>query len=165
MSSTGVTTNGGSGKEDPFTYPAAVPDISVLSNRIQSFKLARWLKCRTEGCDCSGLRPPPNVKVVLEDEVGEGNEDEEEDDEMDDGEDVKGKKSVVEKLWEICGSCGHGWASASEEHGGHLLPEEVDTAERDRRRRVIGRVEELLQDKGKLLDFNYTDPAVESLLQ
>lgn len=60
-----------------------------------------------------------------------------------------------EGFWMVC-ECGHGW----EEHG---AGPDVALSELRRRARVAMRIDELLDDLGKLADFEYTDDDIESL--
>ena len=118
-----------------FKYPPAVPDFSVLPDRVQRFKKARFTSCTDQGCTCPGLVPP--IGAVINPGCAEG--DEEEDEEDDDGEDLK-RWRTPEGYWRACGECGHGWES-TRGHVGSMR----ETAEEGRRKgRVIGRIEELL---------------------
>ena len=116
-----------------YRYPPAVGDFQTLPEREKEFKLARYFKCREEGCECPGLFPPEGAEIVL---GGSGD-----DTRMQvDGEDVS-EDRTGEGWWTTCGRCGHGW----EGEAGHGLPEGLDDKERTRRCRVVGRIEELLQ--------------------
>lgn len=111
-----------------YIYPLAVEDVTVLTPEVQDFKLARFLPCRTEDCDCTGLRPPEGAQIRLQVKKNKGKE-----------------KEVDFKpiLWDICGQCGHGWRLDDEPDGGHTLSEDIGEDEQQRRRRVAGRIEEL----------------------
>ncbi|KAK8864466.1 hypothetical protein IAR55_001715 [Kwoniella newhampshirensis] len=147
-----------------FKYPSSVPDFTILSDREKAFKIARFLPCTADDCDCTGLLPPPErpVKIV-------GHQDEEDGDDDEDDEDVDGDVSMEETeerkqiwrtdegWWRVCGECGHGW----EEGKGHLFEEKVGAKERNRRGKVVGRIEELLQDENQLLTF--PTPRIEAI--
>jgi hypothetical protein len=100
-----------------------------LTEEVQDFKLARFLPCRTEGCGCTGLRPPLGAVVRLQVIKGKGKEKE---------------NDSKPSLWDTCGHCGHGWRSDDEPDGGHTLNEDIGQVEQQRRRRVAGRIEEIL---------------------
>lgn len=121
-------------EESLFRYPEAVPDFSALSAREKAFKAARFLKCQQDDCDCAGLEPPGagTVRQItrLEAEQATG----------DDAAGLENDQRTKEGWWKFCGACSHGW-----EDEGHVWAEGVDAGERLRRRRVIGRIEELLQ--------------------
>jgi len=115
-----------------FRYPASVPDFTELSDREKTFKVARSLRCTVDGCDCLGLEPPEGNEVVLTTR-----------EEMDGDVNMSGDDSwrTDEGWWRRCGRCRHGW----EEGEGHVFPDDVTAAERTRRGKVVGRVEEILQ--------------------
>ena len=113
---------------DGYVYPAAAEDISKLTPDVQDFKLARFLPCRTEGCECEGLRPPEGAVIRIQVVKGKGKEKETD------------SKPV---LWDTCGQCSHGWRLDDEPDGGHTLSEDINEAEQQRRRRVAGRMEEI----------------------
>ncbi|WWD17233.1 hypothetical protein CI109_101671 [Kwoniella shandongensis] len=145
-----------------FKYPSSVPDFTILSDREKLFKIARFLPCTVAGCECVGLIPPSDRPIKI---VGHNNsqeEEEEDEDEDEEDEDADGDVSMEntaeerkkiwrtdEGWWKVCGECGHGW----EEGGGHVFEEGVGAKERNRRGKVVGRIEELLQDEGNLLTF------------
>lgn len=112
-----------------YRYPLAVPDFTTLPERHRQFKIARFVECQEEGCDCSGMEPPEGSLIVSEAEVG--------DDEMNG--DVDGR--TEEGWWEDCGKCGHGWKDGE----GHVFPAGLTAVERTRRGKVVGRIEEILQ--------------------
>lgn len=60
-----------------------------------------------------------------------------------------------EGFWMLC-ECGHGW----DEHGAGT---DVPAVEMRRRTKVALRIDEILMDVGKLLDFDYRDDDVDSL--
>lgn len=149
-----------------WSYPPAVPDISILPEPLQDFKLARFIACRTVGCVCPGLMSPVNEPVVMStlnlagsEEGGEAASDT--------------MQQWIDGLWDTCGACGHSWQQSAastapdedveEDTGGHTLPPGLEAMEKTRRRKVAGRIEELLQDKGQLLNFEYTDDDIEGL--
>lgn len=159
---------GGSGGRRTYTYPAVVPDVTTLPEWAQDFKAARWVACSVDGCDCAGLRPP----------LDDGQEDEAPVIEL--GEKTSGP--AFDEVWRECGACTHGWTEEDVRMGGgHAFERELDVVERTRRRKVAGRLEELLQvgggercgalagltrrlqDKGRVLDFDYSDPDVRAL--
>lgn len=128
-------------------YPSA-NEIGKLSKPQLAIKIARHSNCSE--CDaCSGLRPPPDVEVALDEpqpdtslvELSQyGSEDEE---------------SMDDYLQE-CG-CGH-----------HVTAHGADEAtlgrtEFLRRARVAIRMDEFLEDEDKLLDFGYSNETVDSL--
>ncbi len=117
-----------------YRYPASVPDFTELSDREKTFKIARFVSCTVEGCDCSGLEPPKGSEVVLvaREEVGMHG-----DVEMD-GEE---RERTEEGWWRVCERCRHGW----EEGVGHVFPVNLGKPERVRRGKVVGRIEEILQ--------------------
>ena len=124
----------------PFRYPAAAPDWNRLPLRERTFKIARFMKCTTEGCECSGMEPPSgaDIRVIPREEVeaergGYGDVDM-------GGEDGR----TVEGWWKVCGACGHGWEDIGDE-GGHVFPAGLSQTEKNRRGKVVGRMEELLQ--------------------
>ena len=116
-----------------YRYPASVPDFATLSDREKRFKIARYFPCTVPGCACPALLPPLEATVTLQprEEVGVADGDVEMD-----GEDNR----TEEGWWKECGECGHGW-----EKGGHVLPHGLDQVEKNRRGKVVGRIEELLQ--------------------
>lgn len=118
-----------------FKYPPAVSDFSVLPDRVQRFKKARFTSCTDQGCTCPGLVPPLGAVINL----GAAEADEEEEEEEEEAEDLK-RWRTPEGYWRECGECGHGWES-TRGHVGSMR----ETAEEGRRKgRVIGRIEELL---------------------
>lgn len=146
-----------------WSYPPAVPDVSILPEPLQDFKLARFIACRTVGCACPGIMPPANEPVVMSGDALPS--------EASETHDVV--QRWIDGLWDACGSCGHSWRNVSaeteadedveEDTGGHTLPPGLESMEKTRRRKVAGRIEELLQDKGQLLNFEYTDEDLEGL--
>ncbi len=125
-----LTGNGGepvaglSSRQDGFIYPPAVADVTTLPAWAQDFKAARWIGCTVEDCECEGLRPPTESDISI------------------------GSRSQIDKasVWSTCGECGHGWTEADmADAGGHGLATELDDMERIRRRKVAGRLEEMLQ--------------------
>ena len=152
--------------DDPpiYTYPPSCIPLKYLSERTQQIKLARFLPCRTEGCDCTGLKPP-NWRSTTDPPSTSA----------DTNEETKGKTSQIilwappassnlsvanrealdplartistEHLWDACGACGCAWDDG-EGKAGHTLPsgeERVDRDEVQRRRRVAHRAEEMLE--------------------
>ena len=115
-----------------FRYPASVPDFTELSDREKAFKIARFVRCTAEGCDCLGLEPPEGSDIILmsREEVGRDF-------------DLDGTVSLKteEVWWSHCGRCAHTWDDGE----GHVFSEDVSETERARRGKVVGRIEELLQ--------------------
>ncbi|WFD00720.1 histone acetyltransferase [Malassezia yamatoensis] len=88
-------------------------------------------------CQCTGLVPPRNAQVVVTaNEIG--------------------SLQQLSDTWARCGRCSHPVL----EHGECLLDPQQ---ERSRRMKVAIRLDELLQDEEKLLDFHYQDPDLVSL--
>lgn len=127
-----------------FLYPAPTDDISTLSNPARSIKVARHTHC--SACNCQGLHPPDHIPVVLDDA-----EDYQEAVEQAD----QAEAPTDEGFWMLC-ECGHGW----DEHGAGM---DVPRLEMVRRTKVAMRIDELLDDAGKLSEFDYEDEDVESL--
>ncbi|OCF40322.1 histone acetyltransferase [Kwoniella heveanensis CBS 569] len=161
-----------------FKYPAAAPDFTKLSEREKSFKVARYLTCTVPDCNCAGLEPPlGNVIKISKPRDQDDEEDEEDDDDDDDNENEndgdismneenyeerKNMWKTAEGWWKICGICGHGWGKGQ----GHTWEEDVDKSERVRRGKVVGRIEEILQDEDQLTDFPTPTPeSISSLLK
>ncbi|KAJ3724689.1 hypothetical protein C8R42DRAFT_576638 [Lentinula raphanica] len=134
-----------------YAYPASSSLDSLTPQQI-ALKIARHCPCTVCG-NCKGLHPSIGVHVVLDDGSGEstslgvlgqyGSDDEEE-------------KPFIPPYLDIC-ACGHGVA----EHGADEL--QIGTEEYRRRASYAIRIDENMQDEGKLLDFAYSDPDVESL--
>ncbi|WVQ80803.1 hypothetical protein IAT38_002909 [Cryptococcus sp. DSM 104549] len=154
-----------------FRYPQAVGDFASISDRERAFKVARFLPCTAEGCSCEGLEPPPDKPIKI---VGHEDEDEEDEDEDEDGdvsmEDAEASADLERRRklwrtedgwWKLCGKCGHGW-----EAGGHVWAKDVPPKERTRRGKVVGRIEEILQDDNQLEIFPTPHPeSISSLLK
>lgn len=105
-----------------------------LSERLAAVKIARHSPC--EICECSGLHPATDVLVVLDDEQSIDNDN--------------------SAYLSLC-ACRHGVA----EHGANSS--QLGRVEFDRRSRAAFRLDEILHDLGKLLDFAYTDDDIASL--
>ncbi|KAG8936839.1 histone acetyltransferase [Tulasnella sp. 419] len=127
-----------------FLYPSATDDIEQLSTSARSIKVARHTPCSR--CTCRGLHPPDSSMVVLDD-----SEDAQEALEQAD----QSEAPTDEGFWMVC-DCTHGW----DEHGAGM---DVSTAEMTRRTKVAIRIDEILNDLGKLTDFEYSDEDIESL--
>jgi histone acetyltransferase len=123
-----------------FKYPPAVEDISTVSERECAFKVARFVPCTSEGCECDGLAPPDGAVVELASASAAKDEDVEMDEAEGDDAAVVAEWRTDERWWRLCGSCGHGWDGE-----GHVFDAEVPDIERRRREKVVGRIEELLQ--------------------
>ena len=115
-----------------FHYSASVPDISQMSDREMAFKVARFMSCVVDGCLCSGLEPPKDADIALVSREHMN---------VDQGMDVMDRWRTEEGWWRVCGRCRHGWENGI----GHVLPEGLNVAERTRRSKVVGRIEEILQ--------------------
>ncbi|KAG9031779.1 histone acetyltransferase [Tulasnella sp. JGI-2019a] len=127
-----------------FLYPAPTGDISLLSTPARSVKVARHTHCTS--CNCPGLHPPDHIPIILDD-----SEDLQEALEQAD----QAEAPTDEGFWMLC-DCGHGW----DEHGAGI---DVPAIEMVRRTKVAIRIDEMLNDVGKLTDFDYSDEHVESL--
>ncbi|KAJ7594314.1 hypothetical protein C8J56DRAFT_854403 [Mycena floridula] len=125
-------------------YPRSRDDSS---DSLLALRIARHSPC--ESCECTGLRPQPDVFVALDEPrqaaptgllVQYGSDDDDDDDDYLDS----------------C-TCGHGIT----DHGADFSA--LGIAEFQRRARVASRLDEELQDIGKLLDFDYVDEDMTSL--
>ncbi|WVO16140.1 hypothetical protein L204_103809 [Cryptococcus depauperatus] len=156
-----------------FKYPDAVPDFTTLSESEKAFKAARFIPCTVPSCVCAGLEPPSDkcIKIIKhkdeDEDEDEDNADEDEDVSMEDtgtNEDIERRENEWrndEGWWKLCGNCGHGWGN-----GGHAWSEDVSYKERIRRGKVVGRIEEILQDEGLLVAFPTPHPeSITSLLK
>lgn len=140
------------GEEEPqrevYTYPPSCVPLKYLSENTQQIKLARFLKCRTKGCSCDGLKPPgfvPSTETTTDaDADADGKKDKTTSriilwlnpshatDPAIKGIDTlhpSARQITEEKLWTRCGGCGCGWlaggAHVSDEPGGgggHTVP-------------------------------------------
>jgi hypothetical protein len=151
-------------QREVYTYPPSCVPLKYLAENTQQIKLARFLKCRTEGCACDGLRPPGYT-------TGPEHTDAEEKNEASrivlwinpsstpapegiEHLDSSAQGITTERLWDHCGACGCGWLAGGanvDAGGGHTIPtaasgeEAVDKDELQRRRRVAHRAEEMLE--------------------
>lgn len=91
----------------------------------------------TISCQCEGAVPPTSLPIQA-------------------GEQATRSAQDLMRIWPACGRCSH----ALDLHG--LLDVEP-TEERQRRIKVAVRMDELLEDQDKLLDFSYTDEDLCSL--
>ncbi|KIK67235.1 hypothetical protein GYMLUDRAFT_860417 [Collybiopsis luxurians FD-317 M1] len=131
-----------------YLYPAASKTDDLTPQQI-ALKIARHCPCTACG-NCKGLHPSPEIKVVLDDgteggsvlgQLGQyGSDDDEEN----------------PPYLEIC-ACGH----SVSDHGAN--ESQIGAEEYRRRASYAIRIDENLQDEGKLLDFVYSDPDVENL--
>ncbi|PFH53843.1 hypothetical protein AMATHDRAFT_83748 [Amanita thiersii Skay4041] len=130
-------------------YPPSNIQYTINDPQL-ALRIARHSPCR--GCPrCSGLHPPPGVQLVLDDhratgthslgDLGQYGSDDEE-----------GSTSYLNTC-----ACGHTVA----QHG--AAETVIGRSEFLRRGRVASRLDELLQDVGKLLDFSYVDDDIVSL--
>lgn len=119
----------------PFRYPIPPSNFLTLSEREKAFKSARFIACQTPDCQCEEMVPPPGSQL----EIMSRMELEEimDRDEEDEGDEVR----TGEGWWRVCGGCGHSW---DEEGVGHTWPPGVSLEERNRRGKVVGRIEEFL---------------------
>ncbi|KAK0504748.1 hypothetical protein EDD18DRAFT_1126173 [Armillaria luteobubalina] len=130
-----------------YAYPVSHV-FSKLDTPQLSLKIARHSPCTR--CACTGLHPDPDDEVVFDDEaqhtfsIGDlgqyGSDDED----------------ANPPYLEFCG-CGHGLKEHDATEAG------IGVEEFLRRSRVAVRLDELLQDAGKLLDFDYIDDDITSL--
>ncbi|KAJ3733504.1 histone acetyltransferase NGF-1 [Lentinula guzmanii] len=133
-----------------FAYPAS-SSIDALTPQQTALKIARHCPCTACGT-CKGLHPSIGVHVVLDDgfresilgDLGQYGSDDDED------------QPSIPPYLDIC-ACGHGVA----EHGAN--ESQIGTEEYRRRASYAIRIDENMQDEGKLLDFAYSDPDIESL--
>ncbi|KAL4250023.1 Histone acetyltransferase GCN5 [Abortiporus biennis] len=131
-------------------YPSS-NDIPSIPDNALALKIARHSSCTA--CPpgaCRGMRPPPGFRLItdaeaaMELELAALTEYGFEEDE------------VPAQYLEVC-SCGHGLVE-------HEANESIlGSEEYARRGRVAVRLDELLQDVNRLLDFDYSDPDIESL--
>lgn len=85
------------------------------------------------------------------------------------GEEVRERE--CQKMWQACGACGHsvsqhanlGPKKEDDEPGGSGVGDDEQEDERVRRIKVAVRLDELLEEEDRLLDFEYTDEHQESL--
>ncbi|PWN21625.1 Bromodomain-domain-containing protein [Microstroma glucosiphilum] len=127
-------------------YPSNASVPSDLTHSEALLKVARHSRCSAfDGdCVCTGLRPSPDVDVEARSVKG--------------GKNDEAREKECASQWKKCGVCGHGIAM----HG-RLEDSEADDEERTRRIKVAIRLDELLEDGKKLLDFAYTDEDQASL--
>ncbi|KIJ67616.1 hypothetical protein HYDPIDRAFT_84843 [Hydnomerulius pinastri MD-312] len=130
------------------SYPATTD--TPFTDAALSLKIARHTPC--SACDtCPGLRPPPDVEVVLGDDdshkssLGDLNQY---------GSDEEDEPAYLDSC-----ICGHDVAN----HGASEAV--IGREEFSRRGRVATRLDETLQEMDKLLDFEYTDDIIVSLRQ
>ncbi|KAI6045991.1 hypothetical protein EDC04DRAFT_2558648 [Pisolithus marmoratus] len=130
------------------SYPS--PNDAPCNDAVLALRIARHTPC--SACDtCQGLQPPPGVALVLGDHschsssLGDLNQY---------GSDEDNEPSYLETCL-----CGHGIP----EHGADEAA--LGREEFSRRGRLATRLDEMLQDVDKLLDFEYTDDNVLSRRQ
>lgn len=131
-------------------YPSGVKEIDQLTISQQKFKIARHSHCQGTSssssraqsldCDCQGLRPPNGLKVKT---LGINTS-------------TAGNLDENHWGWTTC-KCGH----SLESHG--LLDENEGEDEFIRRAKVAVRMDEILEDHHKLIDFGYDDEDLSSL--
>ena len=128
-----------------FLYPAvSTEDVASTSSASRSIRIARHTHC--SACSCTGLHPPDNIPIVLDDS-------EDYQDALEQAEQIEFPNE--DGFWSMC-ACMHGW----DEHGAGM---DVSAIETMRRARAAFRIDEILNDMGKLTDFNYMDSDIESL--
>ncbi|KAI0630310.1 hypothetical protein C8Q77DRAFT_1137435 [Trametes polyzona] len=121
-------------------YPTS-HDIPSLPESHLSLKIARHSRC--SACPtCSGLHPPSGWRVFPD--IPDGNESDDDD------------EPPPTRYLDRC-QCGHGVSA----HGADV--ESIGHDEFARRARVAVRLDELLEDSGRLLDFDYSDEDIDSL--
>ncbi|KAG1771762.1 hypothetical protein EDD22DRAFT_768935, partial [Suillus occidentalis] len=115
-----------------------------------SLRIARHSPCAA--CDsCPGLRPPASVEVVLDDDVHQKSL-------LGDLTQYGSDEEDGPAYLETC-ICGHDVA----DHGVQLAA--LGREEFSRRARLATRLDELLHEADRQLDFNYTDEDIDSLRQ
>jgi histone acetyltransferase len=108
-------------------YPSSA-DIPSLTQSQLALKIARHSPC--SACDsCTGLRPPADVEVVLDEAIASSSLGNLEQYGSDD-------ENAITDYLELC-TCGH----AAQEHGADV---EIGTEEFNRRGRVAVRLDEIL---------------------
>lgn len=137
----------------PLLYPSGARSLHRLSPFQRLIKVARHTPSsavggtETSSQSCLGFRPSEYEEVV-EDPVSRGS--------RHDSRHVDDDK--LKAAWRAvsCDTCGR---SVEE----HAALSDADDEEATRRAKVAVRLDELLEDKGKLLDFDYVDSDIESL--
>ncbi|KAF9263301.1 hypothetical protein L218DRAFT_927786 [Marasmius fiardii PR-910] len=131
-----------------YLYPTSY-NFSTLTKAQLSLKIARHSPCSV--CStCKGLHPTPDTEIVLDDgsnppllgDLGQYGSDDDE------------PTSYIGTC-----SCGH----TAAEHGAN--EHEIGPEEFRRRSQVAVRLDELLQEVNKLLDFEYSDEDIANLRQ
>jgi hypothetical protein len=120
--------NNGPSSSMEYHYPAPIDNYADVPTREKQFRAGRFLPCQVAGCTCTGMEPPHGAIIHIS--VGEP---------MDPAVVKASKNMTAEGWWRTCGICGHGW-----EGTGHVFPDRVDGSERERRGRVMSRIEEML---------------------
>ncbi|KAI9060235.1 hypothetical protein FKP32DRAFT_1578312 [Trametes sanguinea] len=121
-------------------YPTS-HDIPSLPDSHLALKIARHSRCSV--CrTCPGLHPPPGWRVFPD--IPDGNESDDDD------------EPPPSRYLDQC-QCGHG----VDAHGADM--DSIGHEEFARRGRVAVRLDELFEDSGRLLDFDYSDPDIDSL--
>ncbi|KAF6763071.1 histone acetyltransferase NGF-1 [Ephemerocybe angulata] len=123
-------------------YPVA-NDRNQLSSSLLSLKIARHAPCTQ--CACTGLHPSPGTTVVSDDADVYDEENYDDDDD-----------SSAQSYLELC-ECGHDVRTHNANEA------QLGRTEWLRRGNVGIRIDEILQDSGRLFDFRYTDEDVKSL--
>lgn len=173
LPSVGPPEQGDEAQRKVYTYPPSCIPLKYLSDATQQIKLARFLKCRTEGCSCDGLKPPGfpfSTESTSADADGKDNKATSRivlwvnpsdgltvpKVEGIDALDPSAREITSENLWDTCGACGCGWLTGGAHvdlpgggGGGHTVgdvgTEGMDKDELQRRRRVAYRAEEMLE--------------------
>ncbi|EAU91057.2 histone acetyltransferase NGF-1 [Coprinopsis cinerea okayama7 len=134
-------------------YPTG-SDIFALHNSLLAVKIARHSPCAVCSSSCQGMHPPKGVRIVMDVQDESSGVDDyshlfNESDDEDDGIPASG-------YLEIC-ACGHDCKSH------HADEDELGKREFKRRAALAIRMDELLKDSGRLLDFEYTDDDINNL--
>ncbi|KAF8740799.1 hypothetical protein AX14_007174 [Amanita brunnescens Koide BX004] len=132
-----------------YAYPAAVAELSNDPPLALALRIARHSPC--DACPCRRLQPPHDAHIFLDasqpvqthslDHLGQYGSDDDE---------------ISPDYLDVC-ECGH----SVPQHGADETT--VGRLEFLRRGRVATRLDEQLQDVGKLLDFEYADDDITSL--
>ncbi|EST08494.2 Bromodomain protein [Kalmanozyma brasiliensis GHG001] len=135
----------------PLSYPSGARTLHRLSQFQRLIKVARHTPYPSapdaDTPDCLGFKPSEYEEVVEEPVSRSSRHDSRH---IDD--------SKLRAQWDAvsCDTCGHSVED-------HAALTDADEEEATRRAKVAVRLDELLEDKRKLLDFHYTDADIESL--
>ncbi|KAJ1020726.1 hypothetical protein NDA16_004118 [Ustilago loliicola] len=134
----------------PLLYPSGVRSALKLSPYQRLIKVARHTPSSSADSDsatCSGFKPSEYEEIV-EDPISRSS--------RHDPRSVDDDKLKAEWNAVPCDTCGRNVEE-------HAALSDADDEEATRRAKVAVRLDELLEDKGKLLDFDYVDTDIESL--